>query len=197
MKRSFAALAIATLLAWDASAQLLPPPGDGEIRVVYWDLQKQTEVWLTLEPKAPNGDRAPLLTFTDRFAGKRPTAPRTHVEVRAFVGAFWAPRAELWFLADGQRIDFGNQSRLSGFVSSVPSDYLSEAISLEALKQMASAERISGVVLGFEVVLTDAQRQALRAFLARVLSDDPTPQPRPFGAARDRGGRAAVAIGTP
>jgi hypothetical protein len=117
--------------------------------------------------------------------------------VRAFVGAFWAPRAELWFLADGQRIDFGNQSRLSGFVSSVPSDYLSEAISLEALKQMASAERISGVVLGFEVVLTDAQRQALRAFLARVLSDDPTPQPRPFGAARDRGGRPAVAIGTP
>jgi len=195
MTRSLAALAITTLLGAPAAAQLLPPPGDGDIRVVYWDLLKQTEVWLTLEPRSPAGERAPLLTFTDRFRGRRPAGPRREVEVRAYVGTFWAPRAELWLLADGQRIEFGSGARQLGFVSGAPSDFLSETISIEMLKQIGAAERVTGVVLGFEVELTAAQRQALRMFLVRVLSDDPAPQPRPFGAARPGDGRTDVAVG--
>lgn len=59
-----ALLGTAALTAIDGRAQLLPPPGDGEIRVNYWELRNETEVRLTLEPRNAKGERAPLLTFT-------------------------------------------------------------------------------------------------------------------------------------
>ena len=51
---------------WGA-AQLLPPPRDGDIRTVYWELQNASDVWLTLEPRTAKGERAP-----DYWAGHVP-----------------------------------------------------------------------------------------------------------------------------
>src|SRR5262245_10174529 len=89
------------LLAAFGAGQLLPPPRDGDIRTVYYELQNRTEIFLTLEPRNAKGERAPLITFTAAFPGKRQTPAPLEVEVQAFSGQFWAPRPELWFQIDG------------------------------------------------------------------------------------------------
>ena len=93
------------LIAALGAAQLLPPPGDGDIRIVYWELQNVTDIWLTLEPRTLKGERAPLVTFTYRFPGRRHTVAPREVEVQALRGSS-GPRAELWFELDGgERVD--------------------------------------------------------------------------------------------
>ena len=167
------------LFASVTAGQLLPPPGDGDIRAVYWELRKESEVWLTLEPKTAKGDRAPLLTFTLRFAGQWPAGPPTEIDVRAYAGAIWAPRVELWLLLDeSQRVDLGSRAKAFGLISGTPSDYLSEPISIDTLRQIAGAHRITGSALGLDFELSESQRLALGAFLERVLSDNPAQQPR-------------------
>jgi hypothetical protein len=161
-----------SLAAPAASGQLLPPPGDGDIRAVYWELRNQSEVFLTLEPKSAKGAAAPLLTFTCHFAGRRPATAPTQIEVRTYAGAFWAPRAELWFLLDdAQRVDLGTTS--AGLISGTPSDYISNVITIGTFKEMLAARRITGVALGFEFELRESQRRALGTFLERILSDNP------------------------
>lgn len=163
---------VVALVAPAAAGQLLPPPGDGDIRAVYWELRNQSEVFLTLEPKSAKGAAAPLLTFTYHFAGKRPATAPARIEVRAYAGAYWAPRPELWFLLDdGHKVDLGSSS--GGLVSGTPSDYLSNVITIGTFKEMLAARRITGVALGFEFELRESQRRALGRFLERVLSDNP------------------------
>ena len=172
-------LVLATVAAFGSgrTAQLLPAAGDGDIRAVYWELQNQTDVWLTLEPRDAGGARAPLLTFTYRFAGKRPEGPPTHIDVRAYAPPLWAGRATLWFLLDGrEKIDLGSSP--GGLIGGVPSDYLLQTIPIEMFKRFASAKRISGEALGSDFELTESQRLAVRAFLEQVLSDNPARQPR-------------------
>ena len=144
--------------------QLLPPPGDGDIRQVYWELQNRSEVWLTLEPKTPKGERAPMLTFTFNFAGKSPAAPPTNVEVRAYAGTIYTPRSDLVFTLDDQQ-KFDLSGRL---LSGTPSDYATGTITIAVLKQMAAASRITGNALGFDFELTAAQRKAIAAFHDRI-----------------------------
>jgi hypothetical protein len=160
-----------------STPQQLPPPGDGDIRVVSWELLNETEVWLTLEPKTPDGKPAPpgmILTFTFRFPGKRPKAPPSEIQVNAYAGTLWAPKVALWFVIDDrEKIDLvppGVFALSTGTVS----DYLSGTISISTLKRIANAKRVTGNALGVDFELTESQRQAIRAFLERVLSDDPT-----------------------
>src|SRR5688500_4513893 len=173
--RSLFSCAVGSLLLSAApgavvAEQLLPPPRDGDIRVVHWDLQNHSQVWLTLEPKAPDGKPAPLLTLAWDFAGKRPVSPPAHIELRAFAGAFWAPRVEFWLALDDEpRIDLVGGS-MFGLVSGVGSDYLPATVSIETLQRIADARRVTGNALGFPFELSGAQRLAVRAFLARVTS---------------------------
>jgi hypothetical protein len=154
--------------------QLLPPPGDREIRGVYWELRNESEVWLTLEPANAKGDRAPLLTFTIRFPGKVPVRQPTDVEMRAYAGMFWAPRVEFWFLLnDTDKIELVPSSGTFGLTEGTPSDYLSETVPIDTLKRIASARRITGNALGFEFELTGAQRIAINVFLERIQSATP------------------------
>lgn len=156
------ALAVSGILS---PPQLLPPPGDGDIREVYWELQNRSEVWLTLEPKTTKGERAPMLTFTFNFAGKRPASPPTNVEVRAYAGTMYAPRADLLFVLDArQRIDLSSGRLLSG----TPSDYAAGTMTMALLKQMAVASQITGNALGFDFELTEKQRKAIAAFHGRI-----------------------------
>lgn len=166
MTRAVVGILVAAASLGMAPLQLLPPPGDGEIRTVYWELQGVSDVFLTLEPRTATGTRAPFLTFTHRFAGRRPTAPPKDVEVRAFAGQFWAPRSELWFILDETvRIDlrvYGTAPAESGF------DSWSGSISIATLRRMTQAQRITGNALRFPFELNDSQRNSLRTFLDRI-----------------------------
>jgi hypothetical protein len=150
--------------------QVLPPPQDGDIRTVYWELQNRSEVFLTLELKSHDGKPAPVVTFTVGFAGKRPVSQPRAVEVRAYPGPLWWPRAEWWFLLDQQtRLDLAGRS--SGLINNdFGPNYVIAAVPLGVLQQLADATSVSGNVLGFEVELSSKQRDALRAFRDRVMS---------------------------
>ena len=155
---------LACLLA--LSLQLLPPPVDGDIRVAYWELRNESEIWLTLEPRSAKGETAPMITFTHFFPGKSRTQPAASIIVRAFAGLFWAPRAEFTLLLDGaQRVDL---TPPGGLTRGTPSDYAEGTISLDVLRQIARASRVTGNALGFEFELSPSQRKAIAAFIERV-----------------------------
>lgn len=165
----------ASLRAGGALPQLLPPAGDGDIRANYWEGLDQTQVWLTIEPKSPDGKPGPTamnLTFGRTFSGKVPGGPAALFDVRASTGMMWAPRIELWFDADGGKVDLASGAG-PGFQNGGGADYLAASIPVETLKRIAAASRITGNALGFAFELTPSQRQALRTFVARALSADP------------------------
>lgn len=59
------------LVVVSALAQLLPPPGDGEIRTDYRDVPNETEVWLTLGSsfELTDAQRAAIGEFARRVRG--------------------------------------------------------------------------------------------------------------------------------
>jgi hypothetical protein len=157
------------LIAALGAAQLLPPPGDGDIRTAYYELQNVTDVWLTLEPRTLKGERAPLVTFTYRFPGRRQTAPAREVEVQAFSERFWAPRAELWFELDGdERIDLSAPAPNAALLTGAASDYWSGRLPIDAMQRVARAHRIRGSALGFPFELSPSQQRAIGNWLDRV-----------------------------
>ena len=165
------ALSALALLAALGAAQLLPPPRDGDIRTAYWELQNRTEIWLTLEPRNAKGERAPLVTLTVQFAGRRQTAAPREVEVQAFSEQFWAPRPELWFEIDGgQRIEVSSSvpGPHTGLLTGAASDYWRGVVPIDVVHRMARAQRINGSSLGFPFELSASQRRAIRAWLERI-----------------------------
>ena len=161
--------------------QALPPPGDGEIRALYWELRHETEVWLTLEPKSPDGIHAPqamTVTLTRRFMGKWPEGQPPSFEIRANAGLLWNPKNELWVMIDGRdKVDFVGQNPF-GPISGEFSTYVAAELPVETLERFARASRISGNALGFGFELTSSQRQSVREFFERALSDNPARLPR-------------------
>ena len=161
-----------------ANAQLLPERRDGDIRVVYWDLTSETEVFLTLDLRSPGGEKLPVpLTLRVVFPGKRPAAPLTHVQVRADVGTLWAPEPRLSLALDGREIAFAPPGpsplysqdsdgafALIGMVGTIP---------IATLTKLASARSVGGNVLRLQFELRDSQRDAIARFAERVLSADP------------------------
>ena len=71
------------------------------------------------------------------------------------------------------RIDLAPPGRMPGLISGTPSDYVSHLIPVDTLRQVATAQRVSGHALGFDFELTDSQRAAIAAFLKRVLAEAP------------------------
>lgn len=166
-------MAMVVALPSAARAQLLPPPGDREIRAVYWELRNEAEVWLTLQPTDAAGKRSPMLTITHRFPGRQPAAPPSELEIRAYAGALFAPGVELWLVIDRRKIDLAAQTPAYGLISGTPSDYMSARISIETLRQIASADRVEGNALGVAFELRPAQRAAVAALIERLASEDP------------------------
>lgn len=167
------------------AAQALPPPRDGDIRALYWELRNETEVWLTLEPKSPDGNSAPqamTLTLTRRFTGKWPGKQPPRFEIRADAGFLWAPRNELWMAIDGEKVDFASRNPY-GPVTGEASTYVAADMPVDMLATAAKAARLSGNALGFEFELTASQRQAVRDFYERAMSDNPARLPRENGSA--------------
>ena len=174
-------LPVVALVLTATAVQALPPPGDGDIRALYWELRNETEVWVTLEPKSPDAKPAPqamTLTFTRRFAGKWPDNQPPRFEVRADAGFLWAPKNELWIAVDGdETIDFASHNPF-GLITGVVSTYVAAEIPIATLARIGKASRVSGNALGFEFTLTASQRQAVRDFLERAMSDNPARLPR-------------------
>jgi hypothetical protein len=166
-------VALALLLAASAGAQLLPPPGDGDIRTVYWELRDQTDIFVALVPHAPDGASTPpgmMIRIRRSFAGKgSPPRPNggTMLYIEAPVGTVWAPKPELWVVADGRRFDL-TAERMGGVVSATGGDYLAGQISVADLTSIAAARDVHGSVAGVAFSLTGKQRGALVEFLARV-----------------------------
>jgi hypothetical protein len=157
------------LAAAFGASQLLPPPGDGDIRTAYYELQNRTEIWLTLLPRTAAGQRAPLMTFTHAFPGTRQTVAPREVTVQAFSELFWAPRPVLWFELDGrERIDVAADPPNRGLLTGAASDYWSGRLSIETIRRMARAQIVNGSSLGFPFQLSASQRQALGAWLERI-----------------------------
>jgi len=165
-----------------AAAQALPPPGDGDIRVVHWELRNLTDVWLTLEPRSPAGETLPIsLTFNAVFSGKRPAAPLTHVELRAHVGRLWAPRPELTFVLDGgEALDLAGPTPRMLFTGEDGSmTAVVGVISADMLDRIAAARTVGGNALRLAFELTAAQRRAVGAYAERLRSSDPAQIPDP------------------
>jgi hypothetical protein len=147
-------------------AQVLPPPRDGDIRVAFYELLNQSEISLTLEPKARDGKPAPVLNLAYRFSGKTPSSPATAFELRAYVGMFWAPRPELSLTVDdGDPIDL---SGAQAIYSELAMDSMAAALTIDGLPQIANARRVTGSALGFPFELSNSQIRAVCAFLDRV-----------------------------
>lgn len=164
LRRALIACALATHVPL-LSAQLLPPPGDGDIRQVYFEIQNRSEIWLTLKPKSPKGGPAPMLTFTFSSPGKGTAASPKQIEVRAYA-PMWTPRSDLVFvLDDQQKIDLHGTG-----VNGMPSDYSVGNTTIAVLRQMAAASRISVNALGFDFELTEAHRKAIATFLDRLMN---------------------------
>ncbi len=173
--------------------QLLPPPRDGEIRTVYWELRDLTEVSLTLEPQSARHEKLPiLLTLTARFPGKHLSGLSTsvaEVELRADVGRLWAPVPELTvILDDHDRLDLRTTHLLDadGTLHGVAAP-----LAIDTFKRMARARKISGNALRLEFVLTEQQRAAIEAFAKRVLSGDSRYSVRSATAGSTRAARRA------
>jgi hypothetical protein len=158
-----------------AGSQVLSPAHDGDIRVEYSDLLRQTVVLLTLtiDPAPPAAASRPLaLTFDRTFDGKVPQGPAALFDVRVSAPPAAAPSVELWLMADEERIDLvgGNSQALH---KTDEADTIYATIPAETLKRAAAAGRIGGRALGIGFELTASQREALRTFVRRAMSADP------------------------
>lgn len=160
----FVCALVCSVLTVTPMPQLLPPAKDGDIRDVYWELRDESETWLTLEPKTVDGRPAPLMTLTYTYAGKPPGPAATQIEVRAFG---WAPHADLLFvLNDKQTIDLTPAGGV--LTSGTPSDYVRGTLTMDALRQIVRAGRISGRALGVSFELRESQRKAIATFYERI-----------------------------
>jgi hypothetical protein len=177
MKRIVIAALALLSLGTDSAAvsQALPPPRDGDIRVLYYELQNLTTVWLTLEPKATSGTPAPplmLLTLNFSFPGKFPKDPPQQVDMQAYAGLLWAPQIRLSVsIDDGAPVDLVQGT--VGLSSGGQSDFLQAPVSTGMLRRIAAAKRVRINALGVELELTKSQRAAVGLFLTRILSDNP------------------------
>ena len=166
----------ALVAATTTRAQALPPPRDGDIRVLYWEIQKRTQVWLTLELQSRDGKPLPTgmnLAFWVEFPGKRPLRPVQTIEIQANAGFMWAPKIELSFLIDGRESISVAPPGLVSLTEGAVWNYLPAEISVEVLARLARAKHIDGNALGLEFELSERQLNALRTFYERTISNDP------------------------
>ncbi len=160
---------------------VVKPSPDGEIQQLYWDLQKQTEIWMRLEPRRPDGSAAPLyLIFSVIFDGKTAPGPATSVLVQALAGPMTiVTHASFDLQIDGDRhVSFeappyspqqvipqsydGSMSGPTGLQLTVP---------IDTVRSLAAAQVIKGDVLGIAVTLDPTQIAAIGRFIERVTTD--------------------------
>lgn len=164
------------------SGWILKPSPDGSIQTLYWDLFKQTEIWMRLEPQLQSGGPAPLYvvlsTIVDGQKLRKPVEsfdwqaqgnPRLIVTRTSFVLTLdrrhvidLATGAWPFTALSGNNCDGGCPE--TGAVAHLP---------VAVARRIAAARRVDGDVLGLPVTLTPDQIAAINRYIARVtLSED-------------------------
>jgi hypothetical protein len=164
------------------SGWVLKPSPDGSIQTLYWDLFKQTEIWMRLEPQLQSGGPAPLYvvlstivdgqklrTPVESFDWQAQANPRLIVTRTSF--ALTLDRRQVIDLAagpwpftpvSGNNCD-GNCPE-TGAIAHLP---------VAVSRRIAAARRLDGDVLGLQVTFTPDQIAAINRYIARVtLSED-------------------------
>src|SRR5881392_3289749 len=148
-------LALMVAVAAPAPAQLLPPPGDSDIRAVIWDLRDQCEVFLTIVPRAGVAGRAgaaPMetptgltLTFSRMASGRTqaPATPDTVIDVKAYPGMMWSVPIELSLDVDGERVSLAAPADQL-ITTDVGPSYLPVSTTVRTLARLGDADRVSG-----------------------------------------------------
>jgi len=161
---------------------VLKPSPDGTIQTLYWDLFKQTEIWMRLEPHGASGGPAPLYVIlstivdgqklrkpVDSFDWQAQGNPRLIVSRTSFV--LTLDRRDVIDLATGAwpfTALASNNCDLNcpeiGAVAHLP---------VAVARRIAAARRVDGDVLGLPVTFTPDQIAAINRYIARVtLSED-------------------------
>jgi hypothetical protein len=189
--RSSRAVAISALLivitSTSARAQrpgsgwILKPSPDGSIQTLYWDLFKQTEIWMRLEPHLQSGAPAPLYvvlsTIIDGQKLRKPVEsfdwqaqgnPRLIVTRTSFVLTLdhrhvidLATGAWPFTALSGNNCDGGCPE--TGAVAHLP---------VALARRIAGARSVDGDVLGLPVTFSSEQIAALNRYIARVTLAD-------------------------
>ena len=164
------------------SGWILKPSPDGTIQTLYWDLFKQTEIWMRLEPHLASGGPAPLYvilsTIVDGEKLRRPVEsfdwqaqgnPRLIVTRTSFV--LTLDRRQVIDLATGP----WPFTALSGnnCEGGCPETGAVAHLPVAVARRIAAARRVDGDVLGLPVTFTQDQIAAINRYIARVtLSQD-------------------------
>ena len=151
---------------------LLPTP-PRQIKSLYFELFKTTEVWVRLTPVGKDGQPAPVsLIFSTTFSGKKQAKIPADINIRAQVDPLFVaskfslklelPPGELLDLtAPGVNFEYyprcpsGETCAVTGVISIVP---------WRIFRQIVEAKSVTGEVMGREVSLQEADLIALRAF---------------------------------
>jgi len=156
----------------------LVPSSPREIKTLYWELYQTTEIWVRIIPERENRKPAPVsLIFSVTFPGKKQPDVPTQINIRAqadplFVASKFSlklvpqPGKLLDLAAPGTNFQYipyhptGETYAVTGVISIVP---------WEVFSQIVQAKSIAGEVLGIEVLLQNADLDALRAFAKRMV----------------------------
>ena len=163
------------------SLLLVQAPGDGwavapgtpgEVKHLYWDLFDTTEVWLQLRPELPDGKGpAPLqLVFQGFYKGREAKGAPSRVGGRVVGPAV----ADLSFrlIYEGKTADLTGPQGNSRLLFPAPACDTCSANGVDAeirpdiMREYAAAVSPGGSALGIPFVLSAADRNALRAFVA-------------------------------
>ena len=193
------ASAIAVLLGLLQSGWALTQAQPRDVRMTYWELVPEIEIWVRLIPEHADGS-PPLINLVfhafypgrakrDPYSG-RPQWP-AGMPARLTVSAEPLPRTVIRELSlqlelDGRTIDLtgpGSRYRnLPCFVASedcVPNGVEAD-LEPSIVRSLAAARSVGGRALGFPVRLVAADQAAIRAFAAKVgLADDVRRAPSP------------------
>jgi hypothetical protein len=173
MMHSVALFVATAFLRGVPPGQPSPASEDGKITVAYSELQNLSDVSLSLKLRPAVGQAAPagmLLTFHWRFEGKLPTVPPSEIEIRAYAGLLWAPRAELEFQLDNEKTIRLPSRAVLGFGNEGGSGFYAATVKLDVVRQIAGANRIEGSALGMRFELDEGQHRALRDFVDYALA---------------------------
>ena len=162
------------------SGWILKPSPDGSIQTLYWDLYKQTEIWMRLEPRLPSGDAAPMYVVLSTIVdGQRQRKPVEAFDWQAQGNPrLIVTRPSFTLTLDGRdTIDLQTGAwpfhtlyatgcdtcAVTGAVAQLP---------VPVARRIASASRLEGLVLGLTVTFTREQIAALGRYIARVTLAD-------------------------
>jgi hypothetical protein len=195
------------LLTLASALMLLSPqaPGDGwvvspaaprEVKRVYWDLFRTTEIWVRIIPDNPDG-KPPLVSLVfqaffpgraerDPYSGlpKWPKGTPARLELRAEpLPMTLITQLSLQLVIDGQTLDLTGPGRRYRYLPwcNLGQDCASNSVEADlepsTLLSLVTARSVEGEVLGFPIRLVAADQAALGEFVDRVgLSERDVPR---------------------